>query len=541
MSDVPINYNITATDAGARAAFEAIDKEVKNTTETIAGMRNRISALNKTIENTKIGSEGYKYLNSEMKNLTSTTQRYNAVGINTARLFSDAGYAAQSFSMGVMSMGNNISPLIESFNQARASGQSFKQILVSTFTGTSGILVGINIVISAITAFAIANRSSAEEMSKNKDEVKKLADEMARMSKVGLNDAIFNTEKEVELLRKKNVIEKIAFDDREKMKERVMAARGELYTQGTYGGFSAQAELDKQSELLGKYQTQVAILGDLNNIKNRIAELDKKRNEARGENAQAERDNLTAQIKLLQDQQKLMEGDLGKTAKLKITTWIDNEELDEKIEDFKERIAKEKAYFNIVAFADPKAMQFFMNEIKKQAEEMAAIGLDGEKYLIVEKKKLWQSFINWRNQNDPMFKPPTKIDNYKKPGLLDYEKGGKSDEELYSDVVRNFSKLGHQLSSIFKNAGDTFVGKMADALDIVTQIVSIIQTISAIGSFLSMLTTVASVAAAPATGGASLLPMLFSQGSTINVNIGGRTVARLVSEGQAMATNLRYA
>ena len=120
--------------------------------------------------------QGILRAEGSLAGLKGVSSGFNMVGTNTARLFSDMGYFATSASFGIMSVGNNISPLIESFQMARARGQSFKEILMSTFTGTSGWLVGINILVSAITAYSIATGDSKNKTDESKKSISDLVE-----------------------------------------------------------------------------------------------------------------------------------------------------------------------------------------------------------------------------------------------------------------------------------------------------------------------------------------------------------------------------
>lgn len=185
MGDTTTNYKITATYQEALSAFERINAEIGEGAVTIKGMTDKAEKLNKELRSAKLGSEAFTFLKTEtvkanqaISDLTKKTGDYNMVGMNTARLFSDAGYAAQSFSFGVMAIGNNISPLVESLQRARTAGQSWKEILVSTFTGMSGWLVSINLLVSAFTAWSIMNRDSAKDIKETTKAIKSQKEEM---------------------------------------------------------------------------------------------------------------------------------------------------------------------------------------------------------------------------------------------------------------------------------------------------------------------------------------------------------------------------
>jgi hypothetical protein len=122
----------------------------------------------------KVSDETVKTL-SATDRLTQVQSRYNAVGMNTARLFGDMGYGAQSFNMLIMSVGNNISPFIESLRQSKQEMGSWGQVIKTSFAGFGGWLVAINLAISAITAFSIWTAKSKKETDEHTDSVKRAA------------------------------------------------------------------------------------------------------------------------------------------------------------------------------------------------------------------------------------------------------------------------------------------------------------------------------------------------------------------------------
>lgn len=112
----------------------------------------QLDKLGKTAEGTapKIGK------------LSNATGNYNAVGINTARLIQDLPF-------GLIGVGNNVTALAESFDQARNKGQSFTQILGGIFSSGNLLTLGISALITAWTLYeknATKAKSVTEETEK---------------------------------------------------------------------------------------------------------------------------------------------------------------------------------------------------------------------------------------------------------------------------------------------------------------------------------------------------------------------------------------
>ncbi len=79
--------------------------------------------------------------------LSQATGNYNAVGVNFARLIQDAPF-------GIIGVGNNITALAESFDQARNQGQSFTQILGGIFSAGNLLTLGVSAAVTAWTLYS---------------------------------------------------------------------------------------------------------------------------------------------------------------------------------------------------------------------------------------------------------------------------------------------------------------------------------------------------------------------------------------------------
>ena len=577
-------------------------------TQKIAYMRNELMSIDKStpafaaLQNKIAMTEAeLAKFNMVVSATTKRTGDYNMVGINTARLFSDMGYAAQSFSFGVMSIGNNISPLVESLKRAKSAGQSWKDILISTFTGTSGWLVGINILVSAITAYSIATREAGQntqdwDLKTLIGNVNAYAESLKKVNKQLQEMSSADISKTIDMLNKK-----LADSILEQAKLYGLMAQNPALSI-LYGG-----QYDKLQEDMKKYMDTIGSAFKTMNDKNRAGTPNYLREQIKeltdafdaGDKSLAPKINsLKAQLRSWED---LINPSKTKnkktTTKNKKTTWIDNEELDAKIEDFSDRIKKQKEYFDTVLFADPKAMSYFQEQIHIVAQKMAEEGLDGKAYEIAETKKLMNKFFEWQKENDPE-QNKDRI-TYKKR-ILDFQvqaipdpfsreiaiarntaddtlsiykdmlnkktisekefedirllieqdytrkasdieaKVDKQRVQVYRGLLTEFGKLGSNLRTIFKSAGDSFIGQMLEALQIVQAIAEVIESIKTISSIFDVLSTGVGIATGGAIVGGNNTTSQPMQSQTYNVNIGGTTVARLTAEGYKLATNLRY-
>jgi hypothetical protein len=76
--------------------------------------------------------------------------------------------------------------------------------------------------------------------------------------------------------------------------------------------------------------------------------------------------------------------------------------------------------------------------------------------------------------------------------------------DLYGQAFNEIQNIGSTLQSAFDIAGDTFLGRLFQALNVAVQIASVINSISTISSIFSTIASIGSIAAAPVTGGASV-------------------------------------
>ena len=517
MADQNVDFQVTANTGQAEQAFDKLaNSQNKATTAT--------------------------------NNFRSAADRSRMVGMSFNRVIQDSPYFLSSFSMGVMSISNNLPIMAEQLAAAKAEALGFGAMLKNMFTGLNGGLLIVNLAISAVLAFAVAQRGSKEETEKATKEIERQAEAMKRMSAVALNDAIFNTEKEVELLKKKSAIEKESFETAKKYAEKA----GELGEVGAVPvahvfRFTKQAELEKHTKTLMAYQAQLAVLGGIENAQNNIKELEEARAKVVGDatnaEAQAKRQIYTDQIDAIKENLNKMTFQSKKAIR----------QTDDSYKVFESQLtAKEKLiaeYYQSVTYQDETYFQWLTEQWVRTSLEMSAAGLDGEKWMNEQLKKEDEKYFKWLRENNPNWQLRTKIDNYDKPDLLAYDKEDKARVNMYKTALNEFQQVGNNLRSIFGAAGDTFLGKMLEALDVVVSIAQIMESVAAIKAFLAVTTTIATAGATLPSipfflgpnsvqpgGGTSAAPIQV----VIPVSIGEKQVALVVADGTNKAKRLRY-
>ena len=115
-------------------------------------------------------------VNNSLKQTAESGTRMNMVGMNFNRIVQDSPYFLSSFNMGIMSIGNNIGPLAESFAMAKQRGESFTSVLKSSLSGFGGWMLALNLAVAGVTAFALANRGAKEEVDELAKSLKAMID-----------------------------------------------------------------------------------------------------------------------------------------------------------------------------------------------------------------------------------------------------------------------------------------------------------------------------------------------------------------------------
>jgi hypothetical protein len=143
--------------------------------------------------------------------LSDATRNYNAVGVNFARLIQDAPF-------GIIGVGNNITALAESFDQARNQGQSFTQILGGIFSAGNLVTLGVSALVTAYTFYSQSVEKTVDLNDKVRESYKDLADTVentaTKLSALTLvNDVITKQQDQLRKLNKEFSIFSITAED----------------------------------------------------------------------------------------------------------------------------------------------------------------------------------------------------------------------------------------------------------------------------------------------------------------------------------------
>lgn len=145
------------------------EKALKNATSI-----EQISTLNVDLAKTRaalsqLRNAGLEPTAQSTEKLAKATSNYNSVGVDFARLIQDAPF-------GIIGVGNNITQLAGSFQNARNEGQSFTKILGGIFSSGNLLILGISALTTALTLYSQSSQGAVKNTDTLKDSYDDLAD-----------------------------------------------------------------------------------------------------------------------------------------------------------------------------------------------------------------------------------------------------------------------------------------------------------------------------------------------------------------------------
>jgi hypothetical protein len=195
MDNFSFSVKIDGVDTIITSVAEA-NKKIRELTKqfvdlTVAGKdaSQTLATLNKTLEikNNLISVQsGFVNLNKSIN--TSQTASANAAQalLNLNYVVRDSPYFFNNFALGVMAVGNNINPLIDSFTRLRMeAGEkavSAFTLLKQALVGGAGISIAFSVLVSAIQAFVFWQshaKEKTEDLTKAIDEQKKSLEQLS--------------------------------------------------------------------------------------------------------------------------------------------------------------------------------------------------------------------------------------------------------------------------------------------------------------------------------------------------------------------------
>lgn len=487
MADQNVDFQVTANTGQAEQAFDKLAKsQDKATTST--------------------------------NNFRSAADRSRMVGMSFNRVIQDSPYFLSSFSMGVMSISNNLPIMAEQMAAAKAEGHGFNTVLKNMFSGMNGILTVTNLVIGGILAYTMSQRGAKEasddwdlksligKTDAFADSLAKVKKELSGLSDKRLGDTIGNLNKGITDLTDKMVKAGVAVS--------ISGAGGGLLQLllGRPENYSeALIKLDATlNAALDEVSKRITSPGSYNFIKKQLDKL--------YEDFYAGNTKLAPEIKRLEAQLDRIKDLLRPDAVLEEIEPYDYDK-------FAEMLLRSRGL-------DPKA-------VKAAIEE--------EKRIIQKEVDEYAKEMATRFAPDNLSRGSRYMDmstNYQK-----------DTSKAYKEALTEFAKLGSNLRMIFRDAGGSFLDSMLQAFDVVVRIYEVAQAIAALKAIMMGLglftggATSAYATGVDATGSVILSGSMVSGGGAtggaplqiiIPVSIGDKQVAMVVADGTKKAQRLRY-
>lgn len=176
--------------------------------ETIKGLKTALAEANKELENAKINTiewtNAFKKvgeLKNQMANVTLamrqaavTTQQTTQASANAAQallnlnyVIRDSPYFFQNVALGVLAVGNNLNPLIDSFNRLRKEALEKNLttigLLKQALVGGAGLSIAFSVVVTAIQAFVFMSAKAKDKTRSLAEEIKNLWSETYKAQK----------------------------------------------------------------------------------------------------------------------------------------------------------------------------------------------------------------------------------------------------------------------------------------------------------------------------------------------------------------------
>lgn len=146
-----------------------------------------LNAIKKTEVTTGGANKGLSQMNNTMGQL--------------GWVMGDANMFLVNFRMGMMSVANNIPMVVQGLAMVRAeaaaTGQSFKALAMQSLMGPGGLMLGINLLMFALTALPYLFGDTTEAVKDQAEEIKKLKNEYAGLTKAQLDYYLQGVEEKI--------------------------------------------------------------------------------------------------------------------------------------------------------------------------------------------------------------------------------------------------------------------------------------------------------------------------------------------------------
>lgn len=163
--------------------FVILSQAGKDVTKTLTD----INQATQVKQNLLAVSKGAVQMQQGMQGAQTASANASMALLNLNYVIRDSPYFFNNFALGVLAVGNNLNPLIDSFNRLRAeAGEksiSTFALLKKALVGGAGISIAFSLVVTAIQSFVFWQAKAGKETEKTTDEIKKQLDALKEMSR----------------------------------------------------------------------------------------------------------------------------------------------------------------------------------------------------------------------------------------------------------------------------------------------------------------------------------------------------------------------
>ncbi len=212
------------------------------------------SARQKNIQAMEVLSQ--KQIAVQRATLGLTTGAANA-GValqNLNFVIRDSPYFFRDFSLGLLAVGNNLNPLIDSMlrmkREAQDVGQTLSGALWASLKGPAGVVLAFSALVTVLQAVTFAMSSTKKEAKETKDEIRELRDELQKLTREQLQSG---------LVRAKTEFQAELFNVPDVQRRQMLLGR-----------IPMTDELKRLDERIKAYEKEIFMLGDIENVENRL-------------------------------------------------------------------------------------------------------------------------------------------------------------------------------------------------------------------------------------------------------------------------------
>jgi len=511
-----IQKNIKAAEELARVQMQR-DAGLTGQTSSlnsILAMQGRLAALNAELLKVDVNSDAFVELknkiflaNQELENVGAST-RGSTRGVanmsiamqNLNYVVRDSAYFTQSFAFGVLAIGNNLNPMIDSMmranREAKAMNSTFGKEMLGFLKGPGGIVLGLSLAVTAFQALTFA-------MAKNKDKAKEAKDFL---------DEFIKAHESLETQLQKDIykVERLSLQELNDTYDAAIlkiaelnAARNKAFNQLQTAGLSKEATdfllaiqksmpqltPDQQrlfdaiinpTENLAKNIKTVVSGGDINlmralgvsdreleTVSSKLREFAKDAPQYFKTSLQVgqEEFRLTGQEakKFAEQIDEILNPKQTKEKKIKEIYDTHTKGIDEILLKMSQGDLAELDPLNNIASAS--------NEMLKIRSQFGRVRMEDEIEFAKERAfELEQYYSDWEDK-DVAF---AEIRKGLEREISEIRR--RYNEEIYSQQLDAISELGSALESAFSKSGDTLLSKLGEALQIAMRIAKAIQT-----------------------------------------------------------------